>query len=248
MHMILVDILIAILIVSFASLAGIVFFVREKPSDKLLFAFVSLATGTLLGAAFFELLPEAIATAPSSVAALGIALAGLLAFFALEKVFLWHHHHESEHHEQPVGYLNLLSDGVHNFFDGAVIAAAFLTSPALGMATTLAVLLHEIPQEIGDLGLLLYSGFSLKKAVLFNFLTALTAIVGGLVFYFAASALSGLKPAGLAFTAGMFIYIAGADLVPTLHKETNPRQSLIQLGLVVAGALVIFALGALFAE
>ncbi|OIO25509.1 hypothetical protein AUJ14_04045 [Candidatus Micrarchaeota archaeon CG1_02_55_22] len=245
--MVLLLIIAAILLVSFASLAGIVFFLRKKPSEHVLFALVSLATGTLLGAAFFELLPEAIAESEAT-AVLGLALAGFLAFFALEKVFLWHHHHESEHHEHPVGYLNLISDGVHNFFDGAVIAAAFLTAPPVGIATTIAVLLHEIPQEIGDLGLLLYSGFSLKKAVLFNFLTALTALVGGLVFYFAANTLEGLKSAGLAFTAGMFIYIASADLVPTLHKETNPKQSLLQLGLIILGAGAILAIGLFFAE
>jgi len=245
--LVLILIIAAILGVSFASLSGIVFFVRKKPSNTMLFALVSLATGTLLGAAFFGLLPEAIAESDAT-SVLGMALAGFLAFFALEKVFLWHHHHESEHHEHPVGYLNLISDGVHNFFDGAVIAAAFLTSPPIGIATTIAVLLHEIPQEIGDLGLLLYSGFSLKKAVLFNFLTALTALLGGLAFYFAAGALDGLKAAGLAFTAGMFIYIASADLVPTLHKETNPKQSLLQLSIIVLGALVIMGIGIFFAE
>ncbi len=237
--MVFFEIVAAVLVVSAASLVGVPFFLGRKPSERHFFLLVSFAAGTLLGAAFLDLLPEAMA-AGGVQPALVAALAGLLVFFILEKVVLWHHHHGHGHAgEKPIGYLSLVGDALHNFFDGTAIAAAFLVSPPLGVATTIAVLLHEIPQELGDFSLLIYSGFSARQAILFNLLSALTALVGALVFYFAAGFLQGFEALGLAFTAGMFIYIATVDLVPELHKERDSTRSLQQFSLIVAGIAAI---------
>lgn len=237
--MVFFEIVAAVLVVSAASLVGVPFFLGRKPSERHFFLLVSFAAGTLLGAAFLDLLPEAMA-AGGVQPALVAALAGLLVFFILEKVVLWHHHHGHGHAgEKPIGYLSLAGDALHNFFDGTAIAAAFLVSPPLGVATTIAVLLHEIPQELGDFSLLIYSGFSTRQAILFNLLSAFTALVGALVFYFAAGFLQGFEALGLAFTAGMFIYIATADLVPELHKERDSARSLQQFSLIIAGIAAI---------
>jgi zinc and cadmium transporter len=237
--MVLEYIIAATIVVSLVSLVGIVLIFR-KDYEGLILPLVSFSAGTLLGAAFLDLLPEAL-EATGTREALGMALAGLLVFFALEKLILWHHHHSGSHAtEKPAGYLNLIGDGLHNFFDGMVIAAAFLTSTPLGIVTTIAVILHEIPQEIGDFSLLLYSGFTVKKALAYNLLSALAAVAGALAFYYASGAVSGLQAFGLSFTAGMFIYIALADLVPELHKEHGAGSAAQQLALITAGAAAIY--------
>jgi len=230
-------------------LATAAFSLNSRRLDKLLFVSVAFSTGALLGAAFFDVLPEAFDTLDAS-SAFPMILAGILAFFVLEK-FVWHHHHESHRHshaggtpkEKPLGYLVLLGDFVHNFFDGVAIAAAFLTSVPLGVATTLAIAVHEIPAELGDYGLLLHSGFSRGRATLFNLLTGLTAVLGGIgAFYFAAQ-VAQFEAYALAFTGGTFIYIAAADLVPELHKEQKPARSLAQLVLIGLGIGVIWLIG-----
>ena len=237
--MVLEQIILATLAVSLISLVGIVLIFR-KDYEGLVLPLVSFSAGTLLGAAFLDLLPEALEVSGAREA-FAMALAGLLVFFTLEKVILWHHHHSHSHQkEKPVGYLNLVGDGLHNFFDGAVIAAAFISSPALGIVTTIAVILHEIPQEIGDFSLLLYSGFSVKKALAYNLLSALAAVAGAMLFYYASGVVAGLQAFGLSFTAGMFIYIALADLVPELHKEKGIASAIQQLFLITAGAAAIY--------
>lgn len=244
--MVLLEIVAATVVVSLVSLVGIALFLSKRGHEKLLLPLVSFSAGTFLGAAFFDLLPEAI-EASSIGEAMAFALVGLLSFFMLEKIVLWHHHHAHSHKkEKPAGHLSLVGDGVHNFFDGAVIAASFIASAPLGIVTTLAIILHEIPQEIGDFSLLLYSGFSVKKALFLNFLTALAALAGALAFFYASNIVAGLQAAGLAFTAGMFLYIAGADLVPELQKEENPKKSLVQFALIVLGALAIYAIATWF--
>jgi zinc and cadmium transporter len=136
--------------------------------------------------------------------------------------------------------LTLIGDGFHNFFDGVAIAAAFLVNVPLGITTTLAIALHEIPQEMGDFALLLYSGYSRAKALAFNFLSALAAVAGGVLFYFFSGSMAHLESYALSFTGGMFIYIAGADLFPELHKEKNAARSLMQLSLILLGAALIW--------
>jgi len=245
--MVLELIILATAFVSLVSLISIFFLSTKVKIEPILFYLVSFATGTLLGAAFFDLLPEAIEGIQIE-GALFLAFAGLMVFFALEKIILWHHHHHSHvklnkgknAREKPLGYLNLIGDGLHNFFDGIAIAAAFIASPPVGIATTLAITLHEIPQEIGDFSLLISSGFSVKKALLLNLLVGLAAIAGGVLFFYFSNLVANLQSYGLAFTAGMFLYIATVDLVPELQKETKVKHSIAQLLLILLGAATIW--------
>lgn len=244
--MVLELILLATIGISLVSLVGVLFISPKKRlGDKLLMSLVSLAAGTLLGAAFLDLMPEALELSASS-SVLHFSLFGILVFFVLEKLIVWHHHHSAKHdkkvNEKPAGYLNLVGDALHNFFDGVAISAAFLVSPAIGLTTTFAVALHEIPQEIGDFSLLIYSGFSRQKAILFNVGSAAAAIVGALFFYFSAPLIENLEAVGLAFTAGMFIYIASADVVPELHKEKGPLNSIFQFACIIIGVALIWVL------
>ncbi|NYZ78247.1 ZIP family metal transporter, partial [Candidatus Micrarchaeota archaeon] len=182
----------AAFIVSLISFIGVLLlWLNEKAFNRLLLFFISFAIGAMLGAVFLDLLPEAVETAGAETAFI-YALAGIVVFYVVEKFLHWHHHHEGQHaeegthkHVHPVGYLNLIGDSIHNFIDGALIAASFLVSVPLGIISTVAVIAHEVPQELGDFGILLYSGFEKNKALLFNFLTALTAVAGALITYFA---------------------------------------------------------------
>ena len=241
--MVLFEIIAATVFVSLLSLVGIVLFLfAKKRMEGILFFLISFSAGTLLGAAFFDILPEAVEGAAHPEGVLELAFAGLIFAFVVEKIIHWHHHHagsEKEHHH-PLGMLTLVGDGVHNFFDGVAIAAAFLVNVPLGITTTLAIALHEIPQEIGDFGLLLYSGYSPAKALAFNLLSALAAVVGGVAFYLFSSSVAHAESYALALTAGMFIYIASADLMPELHKEKGTRASALQLFLLLAGAAAIW--------
>ncbi len=235
--------ILATIIVSAVSLVGILTLPLGKDgTEKLLFFIVSFAAGTLLAGAFFDLLPEAIAAA-SSTSVFAATLAGMLVFFLLEKIIVWHHHHGphgKDVKEKPAGWLNLIGDGLHNFFDGVAISAAFLSSTTLGLTTTLAVVLHEIPQEIGDFGLLLASGFSKRKAIMFNLISAVTAVLGAIAFYYFSSIVHGIEPLALAFTAGMFIYIAAADVIPELHKEKQITNSALQFVFILLGITLIW--------
>lgn len=242
--MVLELIIAATVLVSLISLVGIaLIFVGRKQADSILFYLISLATGTLLGAAFFDLLPESIGLSDAA-AALGIAFAGVMSAFIIEKIVHWHHHHAAreKEHTHPLGTLTLIGDGVHNFFDGVAIAAAFMLNVPLGITTTLAIALHEIPQEMGDFALLLHSGYTKMKALAFNLLSALTAVAGGVLFYFFSGTVEHLEAYALAFTGGMFIYIASADLFPELHRERDAKKSALQLACVVFGAALIWTI------
>ncbi len=240
--MVLELIIAATVIVSLISLVGLsLFFVDRKKLDRMIFYLISFSAGTLLGAAFFDIMPEA--TGKLGPPALEFAFLGLIAGFVMEKIIHWHHHHHVDHkgeHQHPMGLLTLMGDSFHNFFDGVAIAAAFLASTPLGIATTIAVATHEIPHEIGNFSLLLYSGYSKNKALFFNFLTALTSIAGGLLFYFFSGIVSNFESIALAFTAGTFIYVSSADLIPELHKDKGARNSAIQLLLMLFGAAIIW--------
>ena len=242
-------ILICIFLVSVISLIGIVFVVlSEKWFSKALLMLVGFASGSLLGGAFFHLIPEAIEKVgkASSITVENIFLAlalGLLIFFVLEK-FLWRHCHEREKCPvHPFAYLNLVGDGIHNFIDGIIIAASFMASQdvSLGFIVTLAVAAHEIPQEIGDFSILLYGGFSKTKALIYNFLTALTAMAGG-IFTFYGSAFLPQTPYLLAFAAGGFIYIASTDLIPELHRERKALNSFLQFIMLSIGLFLMWML------
>jgi len=240
----------SVILVSLVSLVGIVALsVREQSLKKVLHLVVALAAGALLGDAFIHLIPEAL----EKMAALSFSaavLGGMVIFFILEKVLRWHHHHnthENGHPEistqvSPLGPLILIADGVHNFVDGIVIGASYLVSIPAGIATTLAVFLHEIPQEISDFSLLLFAGYSRKKALLFNFLSALTAVIGTVLALLLGGALESFNTAAAAVTAGGFIYIAAADLVPELHEKHSAKDSLAQLLGLILGIGAMFLL------
>ncbi|HIH19457.1 TPA: ZIP family metal transporter [Candidatus Micrarchaeota archaeon] len=240
--MVLELIIAATVLVSLISLIGIVLvFLGKKRIDEILFFLISFSTGTLLGAALFDLLPEASKGIDIS-AALELAFVGIIVAFVMEKIIHWHHHHAAREreHTHPLGMLTLVGDAFHNFFDGVAIAAAFLVNVPLGLTTTLAIALHEIPQEIGDFGLLLFSGYTKKKALAFNFLSALAAVAGGVLFFFFSGAVLHMESYALAFTAGMFIYIASADLLPEIHKEKRAKSSALQLFFLLLGAFAIW--------
>ncbi len=219
---------------------------------------ISFAIGSLLGAAFLGLLPHAIAnTELESVHKLFFTvLLGLLGFFLLEKLVLWRHCHSSHceahapdnhdhsahdgHHHSSAGTLILIGDGVHNFVDGVLIAAAFLTDLHLGVVTAIAIAAHEIPQEVGDFVVLLHSGYQRGKALLYNVLSGLATVVGALIGYFSLSEVTEYLPYLLAIAASSFIYIAVADLIPGLHKRAEFVHTVQQFVLIGAGTLVIY--------
>ncbi len=252
----LANILISVLIVSIISFVGALTLLSKFIKfDKMMFWFVSFAAGAMLSAAFFDLIPEAVA-ADGNLPIFGFVFLGMTLFFLIEKLLYWHHcHHGScnSHHGhahkgmKPVGILNLVGDGVHNFMDGAIIASSYLVSPHLGIVSTIAVILHEIPQEIGDFSILIYAGFSKSKALFFNFLSALTAVLGAVVAYFFANSVASAEPVMLAMAAGGFIYIAAADLIPELHQDQDYPKALIQLAWFGLGAMIIFLVSKFFA-
>jgi zinc and cadmium transporter len=237
----LVYILISVFIVSAISLIGVfTLLFKSKSLDKVFFVLVSFATGSMLGAAFLDLLPEAIEKAsPEKV--FGSVLAGLMIFFLMEKFLYWYHCHEGECDIHQFTYLNLFGDGLHNFLDGVIIAAAFLGSFSLGVITTLAIVLHEIPQELGDFGVLVYGGFSRMKALVCNFLTALTSVAGAVAAYFFLDKIEGLTPLIIGVAAGGFIYISCTDLIPELNKQRKVSSSIQQFILILLGIGVILA-------
>ncbi len=179
-------------------------------------------------------------------------LVSILIFFLLEKYVNWYHCHGADHcevHEvKAFKYVNLVGDGLHNFIDGAVIATSFIVSTNLGIVASIAIILHEIPQELGDFAILLHGGFTKKKALLFNFLSGLMAVVGALIAYFASQIFETMEPILLAVAAGSFIYLAVADLLPELHKETRTKRSLMQFGLLLLGIGIIWLVGTMFAH
>ncbi len=238
--------------------ASVFLLLPESLRTRALPAMVSFAIGALLGAAFLAVLPHALA-APGvrdMHAITSTVLLGLLGFFLLEKLVLWRHCHAHEceahgaaevhrpaamhGHATASGYLILFGDGVHNFVDGVLIAAAFLTDVHLGVVTALAVAAHEIPQEVGDFAILLHSGFKRGRALFYNVLASLTTVVGGVLAYFSLGVAQAALPYVLAVAASSFIYIAVADLIPGLHKRLEPRVTLEQVLLIGAGVLTIY--------
>ena len=233
--------IIATLFISLLSLLGIFsLYFKAKQLDKVLFFIIAFAAGSLLGDAFLHLIPEAYEEIQSDSVFLYILL-GFGLFFVIEKFLHWHHyHHTGKCRDHVTGQLNLVGDAIHNFMDGLVIAASFQVSFAVGVASTIAVILHEIPQEIGDFGILLYSGYSKAKALLFNFISALFAVLGaflGLLFLTEESVLVFLP-----IIAGGFIYIAATDLVPELHKENNVQKSVLTLFFFTLGIALMYLL------
>jgi zinc and cadmium transporter len=238
--------LISVFIVSLISFIGILTFsLNEDKLKKVLIFLVSFSAGALFGGAFIHLLPEIVEETEGFELSISLnLLLGILIFFILEKFICWRHCHipTSDEHPHTLGFMNLIGDGFHNLIDGMIIGGSYLVNTQLGITTTLAVILHEIPQEIGDFGILLYAGFSKKKALIFNFLSALTAFIGVIMAIFLSSLIENFSHFIIPLTAGGFIYIAGSDLIPELHKETKPLKSFIQLISLGLGILLMFTL------
>lgn len=238
----------SVFVVSLISLVGaITISLNAELLKRSVFFLVSLAVGALFGDAIIHLIPETFELFANPVYASLSVIAGIFAFFVLEKFLHWHHHHDDcDEHEDcgihPLGRIILFSDGLHNFLDGAIIGAAYLVSIEVGVATTLAVILHEIPQEIGDFGVLIHAGYSRTRALVVNFLSGLVAVLGALAALFLSNTVEYATPILIAVAAGSFLYIAGSDLVPELHKATTVRQSLIQLIGILLGISLMFAL------
>ena len=230
--------LISVLAVSLVSLVGIfTLSIDQKKLYKFLIYLVSLSAGTLMGDAFIHLIPEAYAEAENSLSVSLFILSGILVFFILEKIIHWRHCHEEPciDHPHPFSYVILFGDSIHNFIDGLVIAASFLVSIPVGIATTVAVLFHEIPQEVGDFASLIYGGLSRAKALLFNFSTAFLAVLGALVVLVIDFNSDNMTQFLVPFAAGGFIYIAGSDLIPEMHKHNEWKKGVLQVLAFVAG-------------
>lgn len=236
---------ISVIMVSLVSLIGVFSLsFKEEILRKYINFFISLAIGALLGDAFIHIIPEAFngklgVTLPSI-----LIIAGILLFFVIEKFVHWHHHGEDkeEKHIHPVGKLILFTDGFHNLIDGAIIGASFLVSIPIGIATTLAVILHEIPQEIGDFAVLIHAGYTKKRALWLNFISALASVLGLMVVFVFGNIIENAALWFIPIAAGGFIYIAVADLIPELHKTKEVKYSLIQLGIIMLGILSMIVL------
>jgi zinc and cadmium transporter len=233
--------LVSVLIVSLIAIIGIfALAIKTEKLRKILIYMISFSAGALFGDAFIHLLPE--------ISEKGIALSsgvyiiiGILIFFSMEKFIHWRHCHMpiNKHHIHPFAYMNLIGDSLHNFIDGLIIAASYMLSTPVGIATTLAVILHEIPQEIGDFGVLLYAGLSKTKAILLNFLTALTAFLGVIVGLLLTKFVENIEISLICLAIGGFLYIAGSDLIPELHKETNVKISIMQIITFILGVAIM---------
>ncbi len=224
--MTLIWILTSTFIVSLISLVGIfALAIKDKLLHKILFGLIGFSAGALIGGAFLHILPEALERT-KSISVFYYLILGIVLFFMMERYFYWRHcHEEGVCDVHAFTYLNLIGDGFHNFIDGMVIAASFIVSVKLGIATTLAVILHEIPQELGDFAVLVHGGFTKKKALLCNFISALMAMIGAIAGYFIADIAAGFANFILPLTAGGFIYIATSDLIPEIHKEKDLKRS-----------------------
>ena len=231
--------LLAVLIVSSASLIGIstLFFTRQL-IKRISSVLIALAAGSLLGAAFFDLFPEALKLT-DPIQASSYVLAGIVVFFIIEKMLFWYHCHNGDCEGHTLTYMNLLGDGLHNMIDGVIIATSFIVDFSLGVVSTLAILLHELPQEIGDFFILIYGGLSTKKALFYNFLSALTSFLGVLIAFFLYSKTNAFISFLIPFAAGGFIYIAAADLIPEIHREMDLRKAFFQLVLFLVGIFMI---------
>lgn len=230
-------------ITSLSGVGAVTLYLKREALTGVLMALVPFAAGAMLGDAFIHIIPEISESSTGfDLFASYSILAGVIAFFLLEKVLHWHHAHlPTEEVIHPVATSNLIGDGLHNFLDGAIVAGSFLVSTEVGIATTIAVAFHEIPQELGDFSILVHSGLKPKRALLLNLASGLLAILGAVAALTLAST-TDLERSLLPFAAGAFIYIAGTDLLPELHKEPEPRRSAIQAIAMVGGMATMAAL------
>ena len=237
------------------SLTGFIGFftlsLSEKTLHRMLFVLVAYSAGTILGAALFDLLPEAVELVDEALV-FPIVAGGFVFFLFLERVIYWYHGHghEYEHGEEKVtmgfAYLNLIGDFIHNFIDGMIIAAGFINGFVVGLTTAIAVLFHELPQEMGDYGILVYAGIERRRALMLNFLAGVSVVVGGVfgsLFIASVEELSGWM---VAFSAGAFLFLSASELIPEMLKEDDRGRAVIQLAILVLGMLTIYSLGFVF--
>lgn len=248
----------ATLIVSIISMVGILLLsLNKRTLHNILHVLIAFSSGTILGTALFDLLPEALELIEEAVVYNYIAL-GFVLFFFLERFIYWYHGHgqvnatDGKTEERTVSrtfvYLNLIGDGIHNFTDGMIIAASFFLGTSIGLVTTLAVIFHELPQEMGDYAILIYGGLKERKALLYNFVVALTVVLGGLLTIQFIAAVSALKAFLIAIAAGGFIYLSASELIPELKEEKNFAKSMIQFAIFVLGMTLIWYLGTIITE
>lgn len=233
---ILFSISIATSLISLIAFAGVfILFLKEKLINKVVLILVSFSAGALLGGAFLHLIPETIEKVGETalLKTFLYVLFGFVVFFILEQFIRWHHHHnvycDDCPKEAPFSYLILISDAIHNFIDGLIIAASFIISSPVGLATALAVAVHEIPQEIGDFGVLIHGGFAKRKALILNFLSSITVIFGGIIGFFLSEKIGSSIVFLLPFAAGHFIYISAADLIPEIKHKESFKKSVVHL-------------------
>jgi len=240
---ILLWIILSTVAMSLLSLVGVlILFFNESRLKKIIFPLVSFSAGALLAGALLHLIPEAIEQISDKRHVFLLVIVGFSLFFLLEKFISWHHCHTTpSEHKQPVTYLILIADGLHNFLGGLAIGSAFIVDIRLGIITWLVSAAHEIPQELGDFGILIHGGWKKRKALLFNLLSALTMVIGGLLAYFVASKMSIVYL--LPFAAGNFIYIAASDLIPQVKHDEKFVRSIIHFLFFVLGILLIWTVG-----
>jgi zinc and cadmium transporter len=233
----------AVIIISLISMIGIAaLWLKEHQLKKILLYMVSFSAGALFGDAFIHLIPEAIEETGFGLLISGLILFGILFSFSVEKFLRWRHCHIPTSHDHPhsFAYMNLFGDSIHNFIDGLIVGGSFIVNASVGIATTLAVIFHEIPQELGDFGVLVHGGFSKRKALWFNLLTAITAVFGTVLALIFGQILNGFTPLLLSFAAGNFIYIAGSDLIPELRKdEADFKKAAMQIISICLGITVM---------
>ncbi|MCK5300906.1 MAG: ZIP family metal transporter [Thermoplasmatales archaeon] len=236
----LVYILISTIMITFIAFIGIfTLAINENILKKIVLVLVSLSAGALMGGAFLHLIPESIEEANESNIFI-VVLIGFIIFFIIEKILHWRHCHDGKCDVHTFHYMNLIGDSIHNFIDGLIIAAGFMVSIPLGFTTTIAIVAHEIPQEIGDFGVLIYGGFEKKKALILNFLVSFTIVIGGFVGYLLSNIIENYVFILLSFAAGGFIYIAATDLIPEIKKEVDIRKSILTMLIFILGIILMW--------
>ncbi|NMC35982.1 ZIP family metal transporter [Candidatus Beckwithbacteria bacterium] len=238
----LIAILLSTTLVSLIGFAGVLTLSFKRNSlQQVLVFLVALSAGTMLGGAFLHLIPESIESLGTDTTAL-LTLLSFCLFFLIEKILHWRHCHKQNCKIHTFGYMNLVGDSIHNFIDGLIIASTFSVSSYLGMTTLLAIVLHEIPQEIGDFGVLLHAGFTTKKALFLNVGVAFTALLGGLLGYYLSGFSQNIGSFLLPLATGGFLYIPTSDLIPELRKETHLGKSLLSFIIFLLGIVLMYSL------
>jgi len=233
--------ILASVLVSLISLVGIVsFLLKEDFLEKVLFLLVGFGAGGLIGGAFLHLLPESLELTGNNLNIFVATIAGFVLFFVLEHYLYWRHCHKGKCDVHLFTYLNLFGDGIHNFIDGLIIGASFFVGPRIGVVTALIIILHEIPQELGDFGVLVYGGFTRWRALFYNLLSAVTAIAGTVVGYLFSGYVGMFSRFLLPIAAGGFIYIAACDLIPQLYKESSSRRASASLIVFLSGIVLMY--------